>query len=289
MRVVEAPGRRTPAAVWPVSQVLAAAIDLAAIDGDLCEVDGLVLGLARYRRGDGYVPVPGARRRYFDDNAWIGLCFAQLHLQTGDGRFLAEAHRLLAFVRGGEDANGGIRWSEGRTVRNTCSTAPAAELALRVHLAGGDPDAPAFARRLLAWLDETLRRPSGLYADHLDHRGTDETLWTYNQGSAAGAHALLHRATGDHDALDLASATARATLQEFDLERLRRQPPVFNAVCLRNLMVVDAQRPVPGLRSAVHAYLDHDLPEDAPAIDRAGIVQLLALQAWPKSRLANVC
>src|SRR5687768_13983908 len=86
LAVLERPGRRRTklAPVWPVSQVLAAAIDLAGLSGSYDDVERLVLGLRPYAAGDGYLPAPGDRRRYYDDNAWIGLCFAQLHLQTGE-------------------------------------------------------------------------------------------------------------------------------------------------------------------------------------------------------------
>src|SRR5262249_47784076 len=118
LRVLEGPGGEL-APVWPVSQVLAAATDLALLSGDYDDAERLVRGLRDYQRGDGYPPKPGRRRRYYDDNAWIGLCFAQLHLQTGDERWLRRARRVLAFVREGQRPEGGVRWVEGRRSLNT--------------------------------------------------------------------------------------------------------------------------------------------------------------------------
>ena len=63
---------RDVSASWPFSQVMAAAaamLGLGAIDTDI--VDGMVLGLEHYRRGDGYVALPHDRTRYYDDNVWI--------------------------------------------------------------------------------------------------------------------------------------------------------------------------------------------------------------------------
>ena len=159
-----------------------------------------------------------------------------------------------------------------------------------------------FASSALAWLDRALRLPGGMYADHVDRHGVDETLWSYNQGSAAGAHALLSRTTDDDAPLDDAMRTARASLKYFDHQRTWRHPPVFNAVWFRNLLALDAISPVPGLHGALDHYLDRvwrtardpatglftaggiGSYDGTPAIDHAGLVQLFALRAWPADR-----
>ena len=307
LQVLQRPGRRKLAPVWPVSQVLAAAVDLAELTGDYEMVEGLVAGLRPYAAGDGYLPAPGDRRRYFDDNAWIGLCFAQLHLQTGEVRWLRRARKVFRFVREGQDPDGGVRWVEGRRARHTCSAAPAAQLALRSHLADADRDSLAFARRTLDWLDRTLVVRGGLYADHVDTRGrVDPTLWTYNQGAAAGAHTLLHLATGDGAALERARAIGASSLRRFGADRTWRHPPVFNAVWLRNLLALEAMAPAEGLGQAFDLYLTRawrdgrdgaglftaggiGAYDGTPAIDSAGLVQLFALRAWPPDRVPLVC
>jgi hypothetical protein len=291
-----------------VSQVLAAAIDLGELTGDLDAAERLVVGLRPYAAGDGYLPSPGDRRRYFDDNAWIGLCFAQLHLQTGEARWLRRTRKVFRFVREGQDPDGGVRWVEGRRARHTCSAGPAAQLALRLHLADGDGEALAFARRTIAWLDGTLRIRGGLYADHVDRRGrVDPTLWTYNQGAPIGAHRLLHEATGDMRSLADAEAAAAASLRRFGADRTWRHPPVFNAVWFRNLLALDATTGVRvvGLRPTLDAYLrrawrtgrDADglftaggigSYDGTPAIDTGGLTQLFALSAWPRDLLTTV-
>jgi hypothetical protein len=201
-----------------------------------------------------------------------------------------------------------MRWVERRRTRHTCSAAPAAQLALRLHLADGDDETLMFARRTLAWLDATLRMRGGLYADHVDPRGkVAQTLWTYNQGAPVGAHLLVNRATGDDDALDLARATARASLRRFGADRRWRHPPVFNAVWFRNLVALDAGGSrVPALARALDDYLSRAWREGrddtglftsggigsydgAPAIDTGGIVQLLALRAWHRDRRPVIC
>ncbi len=305
--VRERPAGRKLAPVWPVSQVLAAAVDLAELTGDVGVVERLVIGLRPYAAGDGYLPAPGDRRRYFDDNAWIGLCFAQLHLQTGEPRWLRRAWKIFRFVREGQDPDGGVRWVEGRRPRHTCSAAPAAQLALRLHLVDGDRGTLEFASRTLDWLDRTLRTRGGLYGDNVDARGrVDAALWTYNQGAPVGAHLLLHEATGDGAELERARVTATSSLRRFGADRTWRHAPVFNAVWFRNMLALDAMFPFDGLRPALDAYLRRAWREgrdDAglftaggigsydgtPAIDAGGLVQLYALRAWPRDRLPLAC
>ncbi|MGH2539114.1 MAG: glycoside hydrolase family 76 protein [Actinomycetota bacterium] len=306
LEVRERPGRRALAPVWPVSQVLAGAIDIADLTGTYDDVERLVIGLRRFAAGDGYVPAPGHRRRYYDDNAWIGLCFAQLHLQTGEARWLRRARKVFRFVREGQDPDGGMRWVERRRARHTCSAAPAAQLALRLHLADGDDVTLAFARRTLAWLDRTLRVPGGLYADHVDRHGVNTALWTYNQGAPVGAHLLLHLATGDEAPLAQARATGAASLGRFGPDRTWRHPPVFNAVWFRNLLALHTIARVDGLLPALDAYLARAWREGrgedglftaggigsydgTPAIDAGGLVQQYALRAWPRDRLRFAC
>ena len=305
--VRERPVGRKLAPVWPVSQVLAAAVDLAELTGDYDVVERLVIGLKPFAAGDGYLPAPGDRRRYYDDNAWIGLCFAQLHLQTGDARWLRRARKVMRFVREGQDSDGGMRWVEGRRSRHTCSAAPAAQLALRLHLADGSRETLELAQLTLAWLDRTLRTHGGLYGDNIDARGrVNSALWTYNQGAPIGAHLLLHLATDDNDALERARASAASSLRRFGADRTWKHPPVFNAVWFRNLLTLEARAPVEGLGRAFDTYLrrawregrdDNGLftaggigaYDGTAAIDTAGLVQLFALKAWPRDRLPLVC
>src|SRR3954451_1428191 len=85
--VMDGPGRHAGiAAVWPFSQVLAAALDLARLDTDGRNGSASLVGdldetLELYRWGDGYTPFPGGSDRYYDDNAWVGLDALQAHGQ----------------------------------------------------------------------------------------------------------------------------------------------------------------------------------------------------------------
>jgi hypothetical protein len=299
LRLREGPARRGPASAWPLSQAISAGVDLLAAGHDVGDdLGGLIRSLRPLSRRDGgWAPTPRARRRYFDDNAWIGLAAARLHAATGERRHLDRARRALAFVRRGEDPEGGVRWAEGRRPRNTCATAPAALLALRIHGATRDADQLAFAERALVWLDATLRRPDHLYADRIDGSRVEPTIWSYNQGMPAAAHAWRYRATGDPVALEAARATSVAAVAWLARDdRLWHQPPVFNAIALRGLLAVHDIEPVPGLPDMVDGYLERAWtqardPETGlftrhgigsydgrPAIDQAGFVQLAVVR-----------
>ena len=126
----------------------------------------------------------------------------------------------------------------------------------------------------------------------------ERTVWSYNQGSAAAAHAWRHRATGDQGSLGAAKATAAATVAWLGRDdRLWHQPPVFNAIAFRGLLAVHDVTPVRGLVDLLDGYLDRAWREardpetglftrrgigsydGRPAIDQAGFVQLYAVRA----------
>jgi Glycosyl hydrolase family 76 len=272
LRVTDEQGRRAPVALWGLVHVLWAANDLRALGEDvpIDELTGLVDG---YRWGDGYAAKPRTRRRFYDDNAWLGL----VALGLGDR---ARARRILEFVRTGDDPTGGVRWVEGGSTRNTCSTASAAWLAALL----GEMDA---AGRWMDWLDATLRGDGDLYLDRIDGGTIDPNVFSYNQGAAVGARHALGR---DRSAV----ATALASLAVFDGERLWREPPPFVAIWFRALLGVpavadqardrleayaarlldDARDPATGsfTRGGVGTY------DGTHTIDQAAVVQVLAMR-----------
>jgi hypothetical protein len=215
LQVREGDGGRTKATLWTLVHVLWALGDLRRLGSTSPEGQPIVNYVDRYRRGGGYAARPRRWRRFFDDNAWLGL--AALHVDRPD-----LATRALTFVQRGEDAAGGILWVEGDTMRNTCSTASAAWLALEL---GDRP----FAARAMDWLDAELRTPEGLYMDNVHDGQREETVWSYNQGAPVAALAMLGRT-------DAATATSEASLAVFTGERLWREPPPFLAIWFRALL-----------------------------------------------------
>ncbi|HEX3300313.1 MAG TPA: glycoside hydrolase family 76 protein [Actinomycetota bacterium] len=276
-RVLDGPGGK-PTAAWPLAHVLWAAAEVKALGGDP-PIASLDEAIGVLRSGDAYVAVP-RDKRYFDDNAWLGLAFERLGAVLREPAWRDRARGLARFVATGEDPDGGVRWVEGSTTRNTCSTASAAWLVQAV----GGVEARATAGRWLDWLDATLRRPDGLYADRIDHGVVHDEVWTYNQGAVLGAARLLGRPT---------APLRGAILEHWPPEDLWREPPAFAAIAYRALLGD------PDPTEAVERwdpYLER-LPQDArrsdgwytgggvgryderPTIDQAAVVQLFALRA----------
>src|SRR5204863_6343673 len=139
--------------------------------------------------GSAYAATPRGRR-YYDDNAWLGLVSLALARSTGTPLHVERASDLIRFVRGGEDPAGGVRWAAGSSTRNACSTASAAWLLL---LAGNGESDRAFAERAIDWLVGSLLGSDGSFADRIDEGVVDLTVWSYNQGATVAAMRLIGR------------------------------------------------------------------------------------------------
>jgi hypothetical protein len=279
-RVLDGPhGRRAP--LWPIAHVLWAAAEVRTIGGTP-PIDGLRRALEPYRSGDAYAAAPHDRR-YFDDNAWLGLAMLRAGTAVAsEPVWRGRAVELARFVQQGEHPDGGVRWVEGSESRNACSTESAAWLLLAAQV----PDASETAARWMRWLDETLLGEDSLYGDRIEDGSIDPTRWTYNQGAALAARR----------ALGLPAAELRdAILESWPADRLWQEPPAFAAIAYRALREerdawdrVDAtwdpylERLIDGARSpetgwytagGVGSY------DGRPTIDQAAIVQMLALRS----------
>lgn len=314
--------------VWPLARAFVAALDLAGIPGQRCPPGAPALdpvigthlaALERYldpaQRPIAYRSDPvGVRRggdRYHDDNAWIGLGLVQLERLRPGAAGLDRARELFAFACSGWDERtdvpcpGGVFWVEqgvgiGRRNhdRNTVSCAPNAQLGLHLALLGAAGKAEvADAERMIAWVHGALATAEGtLFRDKIRGDGSiDVALWSYNQGSMAGAELLRHR-LGRDGALARAQTVTRAVL-DWAPERLASQPPAFNAILLRNLLAVAAASDdaalTEGVRRQLLAYAAwlQAQPRDrhgltrargrrATVLDQSGLVSVLALLAW---------
>src|SRR5262249_15348835 len=132
-----------------------------------------------------------------------------------------------------------------------------AELAAQLYTATGRTQTEYldWARRMYTWVDSYLRGSNGLYGDHVDLAGqVDPAQLTYNQGTMIGAGILLYRISGNPADLARAQATADTSLDVFgpDFD----QPPAYNAVFFRNLLLLEAQTGDGRYRTAMQAYAD---------------------------------
>lgn len=329
----------TAAHLWPFSRALVATLDLAGVEQDLTGFDAptaitdCLAQLKRYWDADGQPPayssdVRGTRiggDRYYDDNAWIGLALIQLERMRPGSGCLDRAEELFRFAVSGWDRRdvpdaGGVFWVEqGRGIgarnhdRNTVSSAPNAELGfhlseLRGHAIADDGaiGAEDMYEWVLATLDasrDTDSPGTGLFWDKVRGDGTiDKTLWTYNQGSMVGANVLLARIKPDARAeyLERAEAIARKSLEHFAKDGFAGQPPEFNAIFFRNLLLLQPVTRDPQLATditdALRRYADYAWDRTRDRRDRfhlsrgrvtllsqSAIVQLLALLAWKPS------
>jgi len=69
--------------------------------------------------------------RYYDDNDWMAIAFAEACVVTRNKIYRGRAEETLRFVLSGWDdkAGGGIYWREDHRSKNTCANAPAATAA----------------------------------------------------------------------------------------------------------------------------------------------------------------
>jgi hypothetical protein len=331
---VHLPG--TPAHLWPFARAMVATLDLAGAEGvegfdAEAEIADRLGALERYYDPGGELPayssdVAGARLggdRYYDDNGWVGLALVQLERLRPGVAPLGRAEDVFRFAAGGWDRRpdvpspGGVFWVEqGRGTgtknhdRNTVSGAPNAELGLHLaELRGAPLEAPGSvgAEDMYNWVVATLdagrehgeERGTGLFWDKLRGDNTiDKALWSYNQGSMVATNVLLARRGGEAAAgyLARAEAIARKALRHYTGGELERQPPSFNAIFFRNLLLLHAATEDEGLRveivTAMRGYADwawterrdrrdrfHISNQDG-LLDQSAMVQVLALLAW---------
>jgi hypothetical protein len=328
-------GRRSVAHLWPFARAFVATLDLAGIDeGPLSGFDADAAIAERLKALEFYwdpagdppaysSDVVGTRfggDRYYDDNAWVGLALVQLERMRPGAGSLSRAADLFRFAVGGWDRRpdvpspGGVFWVEqGRGAgkrnhdRNTVSNAPNSQLGMHLAELTGVSAAASESigtDQMYEWVNATLdagagrdSAGSGLYWDKLRGDGTiDRALWSYNQGSMAGANVLLHRRAGTAQTqyLTRAEAIARKALARYR-DGYEKQPPAFNAIFFRNLLLVHAATDDvalgAGILEAMRGYTDWLWSNrrersrrfrlaGASLLDQSAIVQLLALLAW---------
>jgi len=171
------------------------------------------------RHWDDEAPIPGyepsptdgnGRDKYYDDNQWMVITFAEAYDLTAERRYLERAKATLRFsLSGWDDAlGGGIWWHEEHKDggKNTCSNAPAAVACLRIARWSERDENIAWAERIVAWTTEQLQDDDGLFFDQrrvADGR-LDRRKFTYNTALMIRANLGLYRATDDEAHLEAA-------------------------------------------------------------------------------------
>ena len=207
---------------------------------------------------DGYAPVgedgdpapyynPGAGGSgdyYYDDNAWVCIRLLQGYKDLGSKKLLEAARVNLTFLWTGWDdvLGGGVYWYMDRASKNTCSNAPCAIAFLLAYQITGEEVYLERGKMIYDWVNRTLRRADGLYADAINvSGGVNEWKGAYNQATMIYAGSLLYEITGDEAYYALAKQTVEGTLPHIFEESVSetgettvkmRLNPIFKAWCI---------------------------------------------------------
>lgn len=309
---------------WPFSQVHAATLDLTGLPGSpgadfRPDLAARAVGQKRYWSTRGTTGVPGYASYpeapygsggdfFYDDNEWVGLLDVQQFLMAGDRAALARAEQLFTLVRSGWDTDpshadaGGVFWTQAAwsTDRNTVSNMPGAELGLRLFQITGKRSYLDWSLRMSEWTNRYLLGPDGLYWDHLDLSGTvEKTYWSYNQGVPVGVNVLLYRITHDRTYLRRAESIARSAYDYFVTGgRLSGQPPFFNSIFFKNLLLLESVTGGSTYHDAMARYAEtvwsqnrdpdtglfHFAGGPTESLQQAAMIQIFAVLAWNPAR-----
>jgi len=308
---------------WPYSQVHVAALDLTGMAGvgsryrpALEAHDSAQLhywsaagstGLPGFASGAEPPYGPGGDF-FYDDNEWVGLQDVQHWAMYHDSASLSQAQELFRLVESGWDSDashadpGGVFWTQApwSSDRNTVSNMPAAELGLRLYQITGEREYLDWSLRMYRWTNTYLQGPDGLFWDHLSLQGTvDQTIWSYNQGVPVGVNVLLYEVTHERRYLDEAVRIAMAAQSYFAGDKLDAQPPFFNSIYFKNLLLLESVTHGSTYSRAAQAYADRIWATNrdpatglfhfggsaaTQAIEQAAMVQIYAVLAWPRAR-----
>jgi hypothetical protein len=267
-----------PAQLWPYSQALAAALELARIPGGaartLASVPGRISRLASYRApvaALAYAPVyHGRGNPFYDDNVWIGIELVEASDLLHSRADLTAAGRVFVWLEAGWDTKanacrGGVYWlmprgkywnrSPGSRYRAAVSTVNAALLGVLLYEHTGRRADLRWSERAYRWSQRCLGTPDALLADHIDAQGNvTPDIHSYNQGALVAAAVDLYRATGSRRYLADAVRTANASLAAFRDPLHSDDAPIFLAIYYGDLLQLAPYARGAEIRAAVNSF-----------------------------------
>jgi predicted alpha-1,6-mannanase (GH76 family) len=207
--------------------------------------------------------------RYYDDEGWWALGWADAYELTHDARYLEMSEQIFGDMATGWDdtCGGGIWWSKDNRYKNAIANELFLAVAAKLANLTQDADRRAmysdWARREWKWF-----AASGMInADNLVNDGLDSachnnhrTVWTYNQGVILGGLAGLAKLSGDAKTLEIAQSIAQAAISRLtdqdgvlhdscEPSRCGNDAVQFKGIFARNLAVLNSASPVPLLRT----------------------------------------
>jgi uncharacterized protein YyaL (SSP411 family) len=188
--------------------------------------------------------------RFYDDNVWLVIDFADVYMESKNTSFLDKAEKTWDFVISGwdEKIGGGIYWTEQKkTSKNTCSNAPSVVAAMKLFNATGNRKYLNSAIKIYEWTKNNLQDSTDyLYFDNINLDGKiDRTKYSYNSGQMLQGAALLYNETKDEQYLIDATRLAKSCYNEFFsdydtpegiVRRLKNGNVWFNAVMMRGFV-----------------------------------------------------
>jgi hypothetical protein len=169
-----------------------------------------------------YEPAPtkgNGHDKYYDDNAWIVITFAEAYQLTGEGAYLSRARETARFVASGwdEQLGGGIWWHQLHKgdSKNVCSNGPSAVGFLALARLTPPEEARKWrelAQKTVDWTCEKLQASDGLFDDHLivATGQVRHGKLTYNAAMMLRACLGLYRQTGRTEYLGNAKRIGKA-------------------------------------------------------------------------------
>lgn len=231
--------------LWPTSGVFSGVVALLSNTNDhryKALLDSKIIpGLDKYFDSSrqpscyqSYVASEGKSDRFYDDNDWLAIDFAQLALVTKDPVYLRKAEMIWKFVISGwdEKLGGGIYWCEQKKgSKNTCSNAPFVVASAKLYEATNNIKYLNWAKRIYAWTKLNLQDSTdGLYYDNISLKGRiGKKKYAYNSGQMMQGAALLYKITGDKTYRTDAQRIAKSALPFFttDITRNGKNYRVF--------------------------------------------------------------
>jgi hypothetical protein len=203
---------------------------------------------------ESYPPIYGEDKRFYDDNATIGLDYLENYKATKNQHFLNQAEKCIAFDFTGEstDCDGGIFWNEDEKspdsvnyIKATCSSSFSVTLALRLYIITKKTEYLEFGKRVYAWTKKKLQDPKDLiYWNDIAIKECipNKTKWTYNSGAMLSNAVLLYQITKENQYFNDAKGLAAASFNFFTTSSLklgRKFPdhdPWFTTVLFRGYL-----------------------------------------------------
>jgi predicted alpha-1,6-mannanase (GH76 family) len=144
------------------------------------------------------------KNTFYDDMEWWALACLRAYEATGDKEYKDAAEQLWGWIKVGwtSTKNGGISWASGSPdSKNACSNAPAAIIAAKLYQLNHNQDDLDWSKKIYTWLKTYVVDSSkGVVWDAYGNTA-ESAIYTYNQGTYAGAGLELYLITKDQSYL----------------------------------------------------------------------------------------